>query len=677
PATIVIVAVRDQAETSFKADRSDAATRSGANLHDVPAAVTIVTGKVIESQQLTSVQDVLRNVSGIRLTQTPESVPTFSVRGFGAVSTSGGLEDRSAANTNVFGVERVEVFKGPQAILAGSNSLGGGVNVVVKKPQAELVRDLTLQYGSGADKTVASDLSGALSADKKLSYRLIGTMTRADRNDAGFHGREEDYLLPQLRWKDASTDLIVGFSYGAQFSPVYGSTFANRNGVILPAPPQLIGHRNDGFYSRQKKAFYQLEHALSPGLLLVSRVQRSLNTVTVQTYSASGLRYATAAPSSAPLSSMNFFSARTGDDSAATSGDHYLRTSFNTGGWRHKLSVGVNHSTYSNTQSTWLAPALSGMPYSDIPMALPDLRTSAVTPSYIGSNRQEQKALYVQELISIGNWDLLFNARRTLYDLKPSTGVSINPNPANNIIYRDNGRKSDANTPGAGVVYKVRPDISVYASYAEGFIPQSAQQCSGGIVPPTLTRNKEAGVKVDLLDSQLMLTTSVFSLQQSNRTTYDSLRNCFNLRDSQRTRGAEFDVQGRLAKGWDIIANYSYSKVEDVGDVSAIYAGIPRHKGSVWSTYSFQGADLRGWGLGLGISATSETAGTYNTTYPFTAPGQAQIDASVSWQGRNWNAIFGVKNVADRVLYGSSGASSFVPLLPGRQLMLTVKRSFL
>lgn len=674
PTAIVITAQRDQAETSFKADRSDTATRSGTSLHDVPASVTIITSKVIESQQQTSIQDVLRNVSGIRLTQSPQSAPTVAVRGFGSVVTSGGLEDRSATSTNVFGVERVEVLKGPQAILAGSSALGGGVNVVVKKPQAEAIRDLTLQYGSGADKTAAGDVSGALTADKKLTYRLIGVKTRADHNDAGFHGREEAFVMPQLRWKDATTDVIVGLGYGEQSLPVYGATFARRDGVILPAPAILLGNREDGFDTRQKKAFYQLEQTITPNITLVSRMQRTLDAVELHTYSPAGLSYATGAAPSAPNANVTFYSSRNRAENATTAGDHYLRTSFDTWGVRHKLSVGVNHSTYSYEQAQWSAPSLVRAPYSAASAPLPDVRDTAVTPNLLATYRQEQRALYVQELVSVGNWDLLLNARRTLYKLDPAVSRYLTTNPV--FVYTQDGRKTAANTPGAGVVYKINPDISLYASYAEGFVPQASLQCGGGIVPPIETRNKEAGAKFDLLDRRLMLTTSVFKLAQSNQLQYNPQNNCYNVRSSQETRGGEIDLQGRLARGWDIIANYTYNTVEDVGDPKAVYPGIPRHKGSVWTTYSLQDAGFKGWGVGLGVTASSSALGSYDTTYPFTVPGQAQVDANVSWQGRGWNVTLGAKNLGDRVLYGSSGSNSFLPLLAGRQYMLTVKRSF-
>lgn len=676
PPAIVITAIRDQAETSFKADRSDTATRSGASLHDVPGSVTVITSKVIESQQLTSIQDVLRNVSGIKLTQSPQSVPTFQVRGFGSTSTTNGVVDGTSANTNVFGVERVEVLKGPQAILAGANAMGGGVNVVLKKPQAETIRDVTLQYGSGGDKTGAADLSGAITADKRLTFRVIGSKTRADHNDAGYQGRQEEYLLPQLRWKDASTDLIAGVSYGTQYASLYASTFARRDGAILPQPRQLLSSFSDGFDSRQKKVFYQFEQKLAADIVFISRWQRTLDTLQLHVYSPAGLEYARGAAPDSPNAAMSFYGSRMRTDTGTTSGDHYVRAAFATWGARHKLSAGFNHSNMGYDKAQWSAPSVRAEPYGAAPSAIPDAYTASITPAFRQTYRQEQKALFVQDLISAGKWDLLLNVRRTEYDLKPAVSTYFMTPPTPDFIARDARRQIGTTTPGGGIVYKVTPQTSLYASYGKGFNPQASQQCGGGLVPPIETTNKEAGAKFDLLDSRLMLTASAFTLAQSNQLQYQPLGQCYDVRNAQKTKGVEFDVQGRLAQGWDIIANYTYNTIRDVGDPAAFYPGIPRHKASLWTTYALPAGGWKGFSAGFGVTASSSSPGTYDTVYPYTLPGQAQVDANLNWQQRNWSVIAGVKNLGDRVLYGSSSSASFVPLLPGRQFMLTVKHSF-
>lgn len=206
---VEVVAKRDQAETEFKADRSDTATRSGSSLHLVPGSVTLITNKVLESQQATDLTDALRNVSGMSFAKSPQNNTTFGVRGFTASSNTNGITDNSAATRSVFTVERVEVLKGPQAILSGGDSLGGAVNIVVKKPQADPIRDLTVQYGSYDDRTVAGDLSGAIGGDKRFTYRTVASVQDARTTKLGMNGKNSKAFMQALRWKDKSTDFIA------------------------------------------------------------------------------------------------------------------------------------------------------------------------------------------------------------------------------------------------------------------------------------------------------------------------------------------------------------------------------------------------------------------------------------------------------------------------------------
>ncbi|KAF7600519.1 MAG: hypothetical protein CGU28_02680 [Candidatus Dactylopiibacterium carminicum] len=200
---IRVVAERDQAETSYKVDRSSTSTRSDLDLMDVPAAVSVVTAKVLEDQQATSVEDAIKAVAGVVYTKSPQGTPSYSIRGFGQTSTlSNGLSNSGAPSTNIAGVERIEVLKGPQAILAGAGSsggasnpgaLGGAINIVSKKPQAETLREVTLQYGSYGDKFVSADLSDALTDDKRLTYRLVSSV-EAQTQQLGRIPRQPDRI---------------------------------------------------------------------------------------------------------------------------------------------------------------------------------------------------------------------------------------------------------------------------------------------------------------------------------------------------------------------------------------------------------------------------------------------------------------------------------------------------
>lgn len=669
--TVVVTAKRDQAETSFKADYSNTTTRSGAMLRDVPQSVTIITSKVLETQQVLSLQDALRNVSGVGFIQSPQGLPTFSVRGFSQTSTTtNGVTDRSATQSNVFGVERLEVLKGPQAILSGGGSLGGGVNVVMKKPQAETIRDLTLQYGTHDDATVAADLSGALTADKKLTYRLIGSNAQSSGTSVGYSGRKDKFVMPEVRWKDAKTDLIVGMSYGEQELPVPAYTFALRNGTILPRPAMLLSNPGDGFDSTQKRLFYQLEQKITPWLTFESRVQRTLQEDFLHLYTPYGIQYSTgAAP--APLGTSIYSPGNNRTLTRTTSGDHFFRSNFDTWSVEHNLAFGYNHQDIKSQQAQGAGTTRVVGLYPASNYAYPDAEASAPTISSIYSALQTQKSFYVQDLMKWGDWNLLLNARHTKVVASGSTAF-----PATNTVSPVPRNEQSKTTPGVGLVYNVTDYASVYASVAQGFAAQVSNLCGGGLAPPQTTRNKEVGAKFDFLDDKLSLTASAFELEQTNLLQYQTALRCYSLRDGQQTRGSELDLQGQLAPGWNAILNYTYNTYRDTGMSNRLFPGLPKHKMSLWTTYDFQGAALKGFGFGLGVTASGHAIGSNSAATQFMLPGQAQIDASLFYRKAKWDVTFGVKNVADRLLYGASVGPSYIPVLEGRNVMLTVRRSF-
>lgn len=671
-ATVEVVARRDQAETEFKADRSDTSTRSGTSLHMVPGAVTLITSKVLESQQATDLTEALRNVSGINIAKSPQSNSTFGVRGFSATSYTNGITDNSAVYRSALSVERVEVLKGPQAILSGGNSLGGAVSIVVKKPQANTIRDLTVQIGSFGEKMVGADLSGKIGDDERLTYRTVASIQDVDRTEVGMDGKQNKSFLQALRWKDGKTDFIASADYSKDKKPLERYTFARGDGVILPVPNRLLGNPADGVDVKVRRFGYQLEQKFTDNVVLISRLQSTHQDFDLHISAPGGIEYDRGAPLDSPNPDVQFYASRTLRPEDTLSGDHYMRLSFATGDVRHKLSVGVNHTNSEIEHTQYSGDPVSVPVYSSTPYNFQDLRDRAATPSYTRPIVQRQRGIYAQDLMTYGNWNLLVNVRRSRYTVPELTTTAFAT--PENLFYTEPGLKAYHTTPGVGLVYRLNDQTSLYASFAEGFQPSSTLACNGGIVPPEQTRNREIGAKFDLLDSKFTLTTSVFSLQQANRLLYDRIKDCYSVGEGQRTRGAEIDAQGRLLPGLEAIFNYTYSQVKDMGDPEALFAGQPKHKANLWAVYRFQRAELKGLGIGAGISGKSSSLGS--TWQPFIVPGGAQVDATVYYTTGPWSATMGVKNVFDRLLYDTTSGSNYIPVMTGRAYVLTVKRSF-
>ena len=669
--TVTVTATRGEAETGFKASSSETATRSGANLLDVPQAVTVVTAKVLETQQALTIQDALQNVAGVVARESTQGPSGFTIRGFSQTSAlSNGIASPFAANTDIAGVERIEVLKGPQAILAGNDSLGGAVNIVIKKPTAETVRDIGLQYGTHADKRADVDFSGALTDDKRLSYRLLGAVARADRSDAGFDGRESDYAMASIRWKDEATDITTGVSYSNQFNPANRYTFA-LTGDVQPIPDMRMGHAHSGFGVENRELFYSLEHSFAPWITVISRMQRSLNTRDINVF-------ATRFPAS--VANMILGMANTNNiwDYRTTSGDHYVRMNFETGPLLHKLSTGVNHSTEDSSALSYQQGLFGVTVFVPVYQEgqfdfQPYSRDTDLFSHY--SATREQRGLFIQDLINVGDWNLLLGLRRTTYESGPNSTENL----LTGVVTTTTKSSQKKTTPNAGLVYNLTPNVSMYASYAEGFLPQfgiTTPNCAGGNdYPPMDTKNQELGIKTESLDGAFSWSSAVFQLQQSNRLQFNNAGQCYDMRDGTRVRGFETEAAGRFLPGLNLIASYTYKKTEDVGNSTMLPVAEPRHQATLWSTYDFQSGAMQGFGVALGVTAHSEArVGTFASD-PM-VPGGARVDVGASYARDDWSVRLGIKNLFDRDLYGYSSSALYVPVMEGRTMTVTFRKSF-
>ncbi|WP_225977908.1 TonB-dependent siderophore receptor [Paracidovorax avenae] len=352
-AAVAVTAKRDEAETGFRASSSSTATRGGADLLDVPQSVTVLTAKVLETQQSATVEEALRNVAGVVVQPATQGSSGFSIRGFGtnASTLSNGLSDPNSYKTNIAGVERIEVLKGPQALLSGANGLGGTLNIVTKKPTTERIRDVSVSYGSHAERTGTIDLAGAINDSKEFSYRLIGSATRAGGSSAGYDGRSQTYGLGEVRWKTADTDFIAGVSADKSRSVLDRYTVAVR-GYIEPSPPTLPGNRSDGIDAETHSVFYTLQHSFSDALQFNSRLQRVSTDLDVAVWTPQF-------PISVPNLLLNYSGTMNRSNQTTTSGDHYLSYKFKTGPVEQRLVAGINHSDYSFNQTQYTGPNLA------------------------------------------------------------------------------------------------------------------------------------------------------------------------------------------------------------------------------------------------------------------------------------------------------------------------------
>ncbi|MEJ8630120.1 TonB-dependent receptor plug domain-containing protein [Sphingomonas sp. I4] len=220
---IVVVAHRDEAETNVMVRSTTTSTRTGESLRNQPRNVQVLSAKLLAEQQAQSLPDALRNAGGVTVNAaTVQGGVGYTVRGMSTGGAVNGLPTPSSSSfaagstQPIANVERLEVLKGPDAILLGGDSLGGTVNIVTKKPSVDERLYVSSEIGSFGSVRGTVDANRSISADDSISARVIATAATADRNFGGYRGNEDYLFAPSVRYKKDGTDIILGITAGNQ-----------------------------------------------------------------------------------------------------------------------------------------------------------------------------------------------------------------------------------------------------------------------------------------------------------------------------------------------------------------------------------------------------------------------------------------------------------------------------
>lgn len=229
----------------------------------------------------------------------------------------------------------------------------------------------------------------------------------------------------------------------------------------------------------------------------------------------------------------------------------------------------------------------------------------------------------------------------------------------------------------AGLVYKVRPDLSLFASRATNFVPSGAddRDPNGSPLPPSTGLVNELGVKSAWLDGRVSGSVIWFRNETAN------LPVRYNIGTPQlyalpagkvTTEGFEFDLALRPAAGLDIIATlFSGDGPKDQNGVR-----LPRTYKSTYSfmaKYDFQGDALKGFGIGANLFHI----GSLTQSGAPNIPGHEVINAFVTYRhGSKWQVHLNITNVADKLYYaGGNSRFSAQPSVP-RTIGLSAKYNF-
>lgn len=584
-------------------------TKTATPIVEVPQSISVVPATQITAQGAQSVSQALRYTPGVfaEPNGAADVGSTFiRLRGFNSDLYLDGLRlpnNPSAAvysEVEPYGVERIEVLKGPSSGLYGSSGPGGLVNMTSKRPLDTPFHEVNLQTGSFNRKQISFDFSDRFNGNPDALFRVVG-LARYSDTQFNFQQDKREYIAPSVTLKNDATKITFLASY---FHADYRANAFNRlpaSGTVLPNPNGQISqnfYNGEPTYDRIRReqftAGYALEHEFNESVKFRQNLRYVAATNDIFGI-APGRQGTDPALNNDPrtgllvgdpsMLNMRRGAIYTGSDNNSIAVDNQLETKFVTGPFKHTAVFGVDYRTLDSTYvytagGTRTTINLFDPVYSNVPISRPTV------PFNNDLYRLEQAGLYAQDQIKAGGWIFTIGGRQDWTNSKVDSQLDTKP------MY---GPRDSAFTGRVGVGYEFGNGVVPYASYGTSFDPVVGTNASGALFRPTTGDQYEIGVKYQPPGTKTLITAAAFDITQQNVLTRDTLNPNFNVQTGEvNVKGFELEARAELFDRFSVIAAYTYLDAKITKSNIAGEAGnrpnlTPEHQASIWGQYG-QGA---------------------------------------------------------------------------------------
>ncbi|WP_240652674.1 TonB-dependent siderophore receptor [Rheinheimera riviphila] len=599
-ADLPVVATEGQGEPIEKISVSyHQAYRGNVPDNELPQAIQLIDRELLQDLAISRFQDALDLSASIARQNNGGGLwDSFSLRGFPGNENmpSGYLINGFSAgrgfsgHRDVSNIAYVEILKGPGSALYGRSEPGGTINMVTRKPQFASEGYLKLSSGSFSQHRLEGDFTDAVT--DQLAFRLSGAV----QDYGSFRDKvtsDKQVLTPSLLWQiDADSSLLYEFEYLEQ-DQLFDRGLVVLNGDFNTVPrSRYLGEPADGpteISALGHQLTYQKQ--LNAGWSFNSGM--ALRTSDLQGFS-SDAELARARQSLFDDGSTLSRQRRYRD---YQSEDVMLRFEFsgtaNLLGITHQLLLGADGYDYQLFTQLQRYRGAKGSYALDIHQPQYCVATpGALAVLYENSEQQQAYGVYLQDQLELSAaWRLMLGLRFDQYQQE------IHERLKDSLAKTSDQQLS----PRIGLVYVLNPELSIYSSYSEGFLPLSGTDFYGDAFAPEQSQSAELGLKFQLAGFNGTL--ALFDAKKSNILTSDPINEGFSAPlGKARSQGLELDVQSMLTDSLQAILSYSYLDTRTVVDAVNLDWGIvvpagsrlvnvPKHTFSATLTQQLQLAD--------------------------------------------------------------------------------------
>jgi iron complex outermembrane receptor protein len=646
---------------------SVAATKTDTPVIETPQSISTIGRQEMDTRNVKTVAEAVEYSPSIT-TNTygvdPRGYDNISVRGFFTVTT-GSFRDglRNDGNffavyaTEPYGIERVDIMRGPSGALYGQAEAGGVIDRTTKRPQADMVQDVQASAGSWDTYQGQFDIGGAVTEDKSLLVRLTALGRKGDTEFDYNNGKPQDndriFVAPTVTWKPTKkTDLTFFADYLKDSRSTNFGTFAapeiGRTDVVAGEPDF------DEFKQTQFSVGNAFAHQLNDIFTFRQKTRYSYVDVDYQSVSPTGL--------AADGVTIDRYSWASPDTLYQIALDNQAEARVALGPTFHTVLAGVDYSR-SVDDYAYYSGAASSLNINNVVYTG---ATRAAAPYVDGEQTLQQIGAYLQDQMTLfDKWILTLGGRYSWVDQETEDQLT-----------NTTEKKSDtAFTGRAGLTYLFDNGIAPYFSYTEGFVPQQGVNRSGESFQPEESTQFEAGVKFQPKALNALITASVFQMTKTNVLTVDPADINRSIQTGEiRTRGVELEAKASILNGVDATLAYSYLDAEvkesTDADLGKVPVNVPHHIASAWLNYTVPDGRLKGLGVGggaryIGASWNDNANTSKNASYTL-------IDAAVSYKVTDSLALqLNVANLLDNE-YTTTCAFGSCYYGPGRRVIGTV-----
>jgi catecholate siderophore receptor len=654
-------------------------TKTNTPLINIPQSITVITKDLVKDQDFTSIEQTVRYVPGVIPHQGESNRDDLVIRGqrSNADFFLNGIRDDVQYFRDLYNLERIEVLKGPNAMIFGRGGGGGIVNRVTKEADGITVRQgyiggttypgfrATADYGEAINDKFAFRINGMY--ETSASYRdyvyldryainptfawLPGPDTKIKASFEYLHDwRTTDRGIPsQVRPQGA----LPQYPFYTANSTFFGSPNFNYAVTDVIIASAVIEHdfgngmqiKNQSLYARYNK-FYQNVYPGGPVSLAGTLPLSAYNNETDRS---------------------NFFNQTD------------LTSRFATGVAKHTLVTGVEIGSqnglnyrqdgfFNNNPNASALTVGPNYPITYGPISFRNIPTGANNTYQL-----DLAAIYAEDQVEITRYvQLIGGIRYDYFNMQSQDRRS-------GIVQ---SRIDNPWSPRVGVVIKPIENLSIYGSYSVSYLPSAGDQFSvltPGLVltQPEQFINKEIGLKWDIYPT-LQFTAALYDLQRNNQRLPDPNNPGFFIANgATNTVGFEAGISGYITPKWQVMGGYAYTNAQIVSATSStILPGyrvglVPYNTVSLWNRYQF----TPNWGAGIGIIHSSDFYASSDDSVLL--PGFTRFDGGLYYKlNDNWSAQVTVQNIFNANYIETADGNNNITPASGRVFRVSISPKF-